>query len=321
MSPPGGGAARPLIPIVEGENFSYRWPQLLPGRNCILFTSGIPGNFEDANLDVFNLGTGQRKTLLRGGYGGRYVSGGYLVYMHQGMLFGIAFDPDRPRNPRRSCASIGRRGVGPGRRNDPNLFFPIRRPGLSQRRGSAEPASRLDGQHRQLIQPLASAPGPYLMPRLSPDGSRIAVWGAPAAPLDLSVYDWQRDRMSRVTFNGQGRGRNPLWSPDGRHLAYGSSRSIGWVRADGAGGDQRLLEVPSLALPFSFTSDGRRLAYSQFSSKTDFDIWTVSLDLTDPDHPKRRASRSCFWARPRQSKVLLLLPGWPMDGLQLQRRW
>jgi serine/threonine-protein kinase len=54
----------------------------------------------------------------------------------------------------------------------------------------------------------------------------------------------------------------------------------------GAAGEQRLLETASLALPYSISPDGRRLGYYEFNPKTEFDIWTVSLDLSDPDHPK-----------------------------------
>jgi len=32
--------------------------------------------------------------------------------------------------------------------------------------------------------------------------------------------------------------------------------------------------------------DGRRLAYSELNPKTGADLWTIPLDLSDPDHPK-----------------------------------
>ena len=41
-----------------------------------------------------------------------------------------------------------------------------------------------------------------------------------------------------------------------------------------------------LPRPYSLTPDGRRLAYFERSLETGWDIWTVALDLTDPDHPK-----------------------------------
>jgi hypothetical protein len=38
--------------------------------------------------------------------------------------------------------------------------------------------------------------------------------------------------------------------------------------------------------PYSFSPDGKRLAFADSSSETGFDLWTLPLDLTDPEHPK-----------------------------------
>ena len=47
---------------------------------------------EDASIEVVVLKTGVRKVLHRGGYYGRYLTSGHLVYVHQGVLFGLRFD-------------------------------------------------------------------------------------------------------------------------------------------------------------------------------------------------------------------------------------
>jgi serine/threonine-protein kinase len=81
----------------------------------------------------------------------------------------------------------------------------------------------------------------------------------------------------------------PIWAPDGRHLAYrlvGKPDSLLWIRSDGSGDPQELLRGPNLAIPWSFSPDGQRLACFERSPETGFDIWTLPLDLTDPDHPK-----------------------------------
>jgi serine/threonine-protein kinase len=80
--------------------------------------------------------------------------------------------------------------------------------------------------------------------------------------------------------------------PDGKHIAYRSAQSsaggssIEWVRSDGSGVSQRLFESKNGLIPTSFSPDGRTLAYAEQTSETGFDIWTMQLDLTDPDHPK-----------------------------------
>jgi len=52
-------------------------------------------NWEGANLVVTPLSGGPPKVVVRGGYFGRYVPGGYLLYMNQGTLFAVRFDLDR----------------------------------------------------------------------------------------------------------------------------------------------------------------------------------------------------------------------------------
>ena len=81
-----------------------------------------------------------------------------------------------------------------------------------------------------------------------------------------------------------------MWAPDGKHLVfrsvYGTSSAIWWIRTDGAGEAQRLLDVSTADMgPNSLSPDGRLLIYSHRDGDN-YDLWTVSLDLTDPDHPK-----------------------------------
>jgi Tol biopolymer transport system component len=59
-----------------------------------------------------------------------------------------------------------------------------------------------------------------------------------------------------------------------------------WTRADGAGEPQRLLESRNLLVPSSLSPDGRRLAFNEYTDDTRSDIWTLPIDLTNPEHPK-----------------------------------
>ena len=72
------------------------WPQVLPGSKAVLYTSsGTTGAYNDADLVVHVLPHGPRKVVQRGGYHGRYLSSGHLVYIHDGTLFAAPFDLDR----------------------------------------------------------------------------------------------------------------------------------------------------------------------------------------------------------------------------------
>src|SRR5262249_12026407 len=50
--PSAGGTPVPVTKLNTGEN-AHRWPQVLPGSQAVLFTSGpLAGNYDDANIDV-----------------------------------------------------------------------------------------------------------------------------------------------------------------------------------------------------------------------------------------------------------------------------
>jgi serine/threonine-protein kinase len=105
---------------------------------------------------------------------------------------------------------------------------------------------------------------------------------------DIQVYDWQRDTMTRLTFTQTN--AFPVWTPDGKHVAFVSHSpggdSIRWVRADGAGEAQLLLESKGERRGYSFSPDGQRFAFAQQGADTGFDLWTLPLDMSDPEHPK-----------------------------------
>ncbi len=122
-------------------------------------------------------------------------------------------------------------------------------------------------------EPLLAKPGSYERPRLSPDDQRLAFDDGS----DIWVYEARRDNMTRLTFGG-GANIVPVWSPDGRYILFGRTGGIWWVRSDGASKPQLLIRgTNALLFPWSFTPDGKRLAYQQ-NPRTSFDIWTATIE-------------------------------------------
>jgi serine/threonine-protein kinase len=133
----------------------------------------------------------------------------------------------------------------------------------------------LDGTGK--AQPLLAKPGAYGRPSLSPDGQRLALEVTEGPGTDVWVYDWPRDTMTRVTFTGTALG--PVWSPDGRYLAFRTAGAgMAVIRADGAGQPQPLTQGKNVQYPWSFTPDGKRLAFMAQSVGTLYDLWTVPLE-------------------------------------------
>ncbi|SPF39809.1 Serine/threonine protein kinase (fragment) [Candidatus Sulfopaludibacter sp. SbA4] len=244
---------------------------------------------DDSEILVLNLKTGQSKLVYRGGYNARYLPSGHLVYVRQGSLFGLRFDPSRLESrglPVRLVDDVAANLTSGG------ADFAVSRTGtLVYHAGKTNlgifPMVWIDSSGKTT--PLISKPDSYLTPRLSPDGRFLAVAIPTGGGPDLHVWDIQRQTLSPLTFNRHAN-MHPVWTPDSRHLVFESqwngSYTLWWARADGASEPRKLLESNTALVTSSMSPDGRRVAYYQVSADTGSDIWTLPLDLSDPENPK-----------------------------------
>jgi serine/threonine-protein kinase len=119
----------------------------------------------------------------------------------------------------------------------------------------------------------------------------------------------------RLTFSAASN-RYPLWMPDGKHIVFGqgavgADNGIWWIRSDGSGKPEKLLGTKELLHVTSLSPDGGRVVYNQTDTSTGADIWTLPLDLKDPDHP-----------RPGKPELFLRDPAEQFDGaLSPDGRW
>jgi Tol biopolymer transport system component len=82
--------------------------------------------------------------------------------------------------------------------------------------------------------------------------------------------------MTRLTFGG-GTNFYPVWSPDGQHVLFAyAGNGIFQARADGAGQPQALMQNKGIQIPWSFTPDGKHLAYYEITGTRQ--LWTVPLE-------------------------------------------
>jgi serine/threonine-protein kinase len=264
-----GGKPEPLTTLAKGE-VTHRWPQVLPGGKAVLYTahSGTT-SFDDANIVVQSLSTGARKIVQRGGYHGRYLPSGHLVYVHDGTLFSASFDLDRLEAtsqpvpalegvnvlPRSGAAQVAVSGNG-------TLLYV---PGWTTANNAA--ISWMDSSGKPT--PLRSTPADWSNPSFAPDGRRLAVDIADKGQTDVWVYEWARDTLTRLTFD-PALDQKPIWTPDGRRITFMSQRNGGayhlyWQRADGTGEVQRLTESNAPQFPASWHPSGRFLAFNEVS--------------------------------------------------------
>ena len=275
--PSAGGPPTPVTDLQNGEA-THRWPQILPGGKAVFFTaSANVAAFDGANIEVMSLADHRRKTLVRGGTFGRYLPSGHLIYVNRGTLFAVPFDVDRLEvhgTPAPVLDQVGYNTTyGSAQIDFSQTGTLIYRSGGAG--GGLLTIAWLDGAGKE--QPLLAKPGAYGRPSTSPDGQRVAVEVTEGSGTDIWVYDWQRDTMTRLTFAENA--TIPLWSPDGRYIAFrAAGEGLFVTRSDGSGKPQPLTQSKNIQVPWSFTPDGKRLAFYEQDSKTSFDLWTVPLE-------------------------------------------
>ena len=75
---------------------------------------------------------------------------------------------------------------------------------------------------------------------------------------------------------------DPLWTPDGQRIVFRSNRSgafnLYWKPADGSGEAEQLTSSEHSQSPYSWTPDGKVLAFWERSPQTSSDIWVLRLD-------------------------------------------
>ena len=106
-------------------------------------------------------------------------------------------------------------------------------------------------------------PRGYTHPRLSPDGTRVAVFAADQAA-DLWMFDLGRTTFTSLT-SSQGVDFFPVWTqwPTADLQFSARPRESFWQTADGAGAAERLTESPNIQRPTAVSPNGGRLIFTE----------------------------------------------------------
>jgi Tol biopolymer transport system component len=279
-----GGAPQPLTTLQAAE-VTQRWPQVLPGGKVVLFTSAttsIGPIAEDADIVVYSMASGQRKTMLRGGFSARYLPSGHLVYVHEGTLYAAPFDLKRLEVTGQPVPILEGVVTNPGVGGAQFSFSDTGNLVYIAGRGVGQNVSIYWMDHLGKFTPLRETPGNYNTLAFSPDGKRLALQISDGKRSDIWVYEWERDSLTRLTFSGEANSY-PVWTPDGQRIVYSSQEKGGtfnlwWTRADGSGDAQRLTQSKSMQYAGSWRPDGKVLAFTQYNPGTNLDILTLSIE-------------------------------------------
>ena len=258
----------------KGERDHY-FPVVLPGGRDALFT--LVRSSGTREIAVFDLTTGGYRTVIREGTQAEYADTGHLVYVAGDALWALRFDLET-LTAHGDAAPVIERLRTSGAAN-----FGLSRRGTlvyAPRRVSATGELSLNwvdrsGRHQPIAAPLRR----YSFPRLSPDGSRIAVRVADEQS-NLWIFQLARQTLTRLTDHAPT--FMAVWTPDGRSIVFTRDLTSRLFRrpVDRAGADELLLTASEAArIPTSFSPDGTRVVYHEYPHPNDApDLMTLRLD-------------------------------------------
>ncbi|MCG8608043.1 serine/threonine-protein kinase [bacterium] len=262
------------------DELSHRWPQILPGGKSVLFTVRKTAvGLENDRLALLSLETKEYHTLQdQGGTNARYSPTEHIIYAQQSMLMAVPFHPQSTHIERSPLPIIQElRTVSSGA-----ATFAFSKDGtFVYLSGLAITSDRMlmwvDRQGKTTA--LSVEPADYGHPRLSPNGQLVAVdMGPGSGNADIWIYNVESGRRIRLTFDEGG--VHPVWTPDGKRVAFNRQQgdgTISWKRADGSGDTEQLVKNQHPVNAISWSPDGQILAMEENHLESGMNILTFSL--------------------------------------------
>jgi serine/threonine-protein kinase len=289
----GGGSPAVVTTSNVAKGERHLLPQSLPGGKAVMFTVVTSFEWDKAQIVLHSLETGERRVLIQGGADARYVQTGHLLYMKIGTLMAVPFDVRTLQvvgDPVALLDSVMQAVNHPstGDETGAGQFTVSNSETLAYVTGGVHPISAgalVWVDRKGAAQPLPSVPAGgvrrLLSPRFSTDEGRVAlsIQERSNPSMDLWVYDTLRGAPIRLTTGGSN--WPPVWSPDGRRLAFGSTgsgpRNLYVVNADGSGQTERLTTSEFLQAPSSWTAQGNLIAFRENHPPIG-QIWVLPVD-------------------------------------------
>jgi Tol biopolymer transport system component len=275
-----GGTPVAATKLDPAQHTSHRWPFFLPDGKHFLYLAINHDPAHSANDAVYyaSLDGSENRQLFRSQSNAVYGSG-YLLFARGGQLMAQAFNPDsgtlggEPQSLAggvvddvstwhmdASASNNGMLILGSGGTADWQLVW-------MDRNGKqiGKVADKLTNLQTAVI---------------SPQGDRIALQ-IDNGVNDVWVMDLARGTRTRLTF-GPVSNTFPVWSPDGKWIAYTSDRNghaqILRKPSDGNGAEELLLTDEQVALASDWSQDGKYLLYSRGAVGSNSDLWALPLE-------------------------------------------
>lgn len=218
--PDTGGASTVLLTAPEGGQVGA--PQVLPHGRAFLY-SVFDGTGRAVAVKTFAGAGAVGRILFPGVTAARYVSSGHLIYGLDTRLMAVPFDADRlevtgTAVPVPESVYVSSAGLAQAAVSDTGALAYV-----ASEEAQALQLSWVDPQGQ--ARPVVTVPRNYSDLVLSRDGRRAALhlWDQDD---DIWVADLVRGGLTRLTFT-KDEEETPVWSPDGKELAYAAAARDG----------------------------------------------------------------------------------------------
>ena len=276
-----------VTPLFDLEGDVLIWPALLPDEQSLVATR-LGGAFPSVVL--VSLETGEREVLIPLGSGARYVPSGHLVYGGEGGLMALPFDASQlvPTGPATLVLENVRRGAyGSALQvavSDDGLLAYV--PGVDMGISTPVWVGR-DG----IVDVTPLPPARYGQLDLSPAGRQLVIQ-VNGTTADLWHYDFAPGTELALLTSLAGNNEGPIWSGDGRSVAFasdggasgpGASTDGIFVQSIVGGEPQTLMEQRFVgsAWPAAW-SGGGAIAFGVVDAETGWDIWVMPPNSSEP---------------------------------------
>jgi len=253
-----GGTPVPITKLDTSQHTTHRWPSLLPDGKHFLYLAANHADPRGAGTGIY-IGSvdGKFNRRLLHSFSKVEYASGYILYLRERTLVAQPFDVNRlefsgeavpiAENVTENASTWG------------GVFSASGNGVLAYAVGNlAGNDLRWFDRQGKILDSLGT--GFYYGPRLSPDGTRLAIdFGDPNR--QIWIFDLRRGIKTRLTFDG-GVDAAPVWSPDGSRVAYtalfaGVKSDLQEKKTNGEGQNEEIYHGEDNKVATDWSPDGR----------------------------------------------------------------